>query len=169
MKSKYVPTEEQKLAAKERREKIKEACKRLAALPIEKRVILANHLGVRNAQGRELSVYNTCLLAMQLPTVSVVGGFKQWREVGRCVRKGARALAIWIPLGTKGESTGSADAAGADESDECRFMLCNVFDISQTRAVDEAEPAEAPTAPQQYLALPEVSSLRAPLLLTAAA
>ena len=157
MKRKYQPTEDQKAAAAERRARIKEACKQIAALPIEKRVLLANRLGVRNAQGRPLSDYNACLLAMQLPTVSIVGGFKQWRAVGRCVRKGSKALCIWIPLAGKNEN---AEDSQDTEADDRRFMLANVFDISQTRAVDEPEVEEAPPAPCQFLALPEWSSLR---------
>jgi hypothetical protein len=155
MKRKFVPTEEQKAAAAERRAKIKEACKQIAALPVEKRILLANRLGLRTAEGRELSPYNACLLAMQFPTVSIVGGFKQWRAINRCVRKGARALCIWIPL--KGaEKTED----GADESDEHRFMLANVFDISQTRGIDEPESTEPAPVPCQFLALPEFSTLR---------
>jgi hypothetical protein len=156
MKPRFIPTEEQKAAAAERRAKIKEACKQIAALPVEKRVLLANRLGIVTAEGRPLSDYNSCLLAMQLPTVSVVGGFKQWRAVNRVVRKGSKALCIWIPLG-KGEK---AEDAGGDEADEKRFMLANVFDISQTRAADEPESEEAPPVPRQFLALPEFSTLR---------
>src|SRR5262245_53593411 len=63
---------------------------------------------IRTIEGRELSIFNQCLLVNQLGTASIVGGFQQWKRAGRSVVKGERGLAIWIPTGRR--------AAGADES-----------------------------------------------------
>ena len=131
-KSRPAPTAEQKEAAAARRAGIRSMFAKISALPIEKRILLAHQYGIRTAgEGHELSPANQLLLVMQCPTVSVVGGFEQWRNAGRVVRKGSKALAIWVPI--KGKET-------ADGKEEPRFILGNVFDISQTN--DAATGAE---------------------------
>lgn len=134
-------TEEQKAAAKERRAEIAKMMGTIKAMPTEKRVLLAARFGIRNAEGRELSVYNQCLLIAQNEKTTIVGGFQQWKKLGRSVKKGSRALAIWVPCSRKAEGAGGSSIIphGVDPSDldESFFVLGNVFDIAQTET--EAE------------------------------
>lgn len=155
-KSRRQPTEEQKQAAVERRERIKGLCRQIKAMPDEQRVKLSNAYGIRTCEGRELSPYNQCLLILQNSNVSLVGGFAQWRELGRTVRKGEKALAIWVPTSRKAEGgAGAIVPAGVDPADldERFFILGNVFDIAQTETADEREAREACEA-STVLALP---------------
>lgn len=157
-------TPEQKAAAAERREQIKNLMKLVKAIPEEKRVLLANSYGIRNPEGRELSIYNQCLLVHQMDTVSIVGGFAQWKALDRHVKKGARALFIWVPCMNKAEKGGPECTAlvpagvNPDDLDERYFTIGNVFDISQTESTEEREArkaAEALGLPAPVLALPE--------------
>jgi len=121
-------TESQKQAAKERREKLAAMAKQIAAMPPEDRAKLAAQ-GVATIEGHALSLKNAMLLMMQRAQVSVVGGFQQWRQAGRVVRKGEKALALWIPVSRK-----ETDESGA-ETVNPGFRIANVFDISQTEEI----------------------------------
>ncbi len=118
-------TESQKQAARERREKLAAMAKQIAAMPPEDRAKLAAQ-GVATIEGHALSLKNAMLLIMQRAQVSVVGGFRQWKQAGRIVRKGEKALALWIPVSRK-----ETDESGA-ETVNPGFRIANVFDISQT-------------------------------------
>ena len=118
-------TESQKQAARERREKLAAMAKQIAAMPPEDRAKLAAQ-GVATIEGHALSLKNAMLLMMQRAQVSVVGGFQQWRQAGRVVRKGEKALALWIPVTRK-----ETDESG-EETVNPGFRIANVFDISQT-------------------------------------
>lgn len=150
-------TPEQKEAAAVRRAGIKQLCAIVKALPVEKRVLLAASYGIRSAEGRELSPFNQCLLVHQNSSVSIVGGFQQWKKLNRSVKKGERALSIWVPCGKQAES---ANEAGADpDTDNDRFfILGSVFDITQTETDDEKAAriaGETLALPAPRLALPE--------------
>ena len=150
-------TPEQKEAAQVRRAGIKTLCAIVKALPIEKRVLLAASYGIRTAEGRELSPFNQCLLVHQNSSVSIVGGFSQWKKLDRSVKKGERALAIWVPCGKQAESAGDA-GANPDTSEDRFFILGNVFDIAQTETEAEKaarKAAETLALPAPRLALPE--------------
>jgi hypothetical protein len=121
-------TESQKQAARERREKLAAMAKQIAAMPPEDRAKLAAQ-GVATIEGRALSLKNAMLLIMQRAQVSVVGGFRQWKQAGRIVRKGEKALALWIPVSRK-----ETDESGA-ETVNPGFRIANVFDISQTEEI----------------------------------
>lgn len=155
--SRRAPTEAQKEAAAERRAKIRGLCTIIKNLPEEKRLALAARYGIRTCEGRELSIYNQCLLIHQNDKVSMVGGFKQWRELGRTVRKGEKALAIWVPCARGVEAgEGAVVPAGADPADlaDKFFILGNVFDITQTETEAEREARENVEAARGVLALP---------------
>jgi len=94
-------------------------------MPPEDRAKLAAQ-GVATIEGHALSLKNAMLLMMQRAQVSVVGGFQQWRQAGRVVRKGEKALALWIPVTRK-----ETDESG-EETVNPGFRIANVFDISQT-------------------------------------
>lgn len=125
-------TPEQKAAAEERRARIKAICQKIAAMPKETREEIGLRLGIRTTEGRSLSYYNQILLHHQREAVSIVGGFRQWREQGRKVKKGARALAIWIPTGAKEAPTATAGDEAPEDVQGPRFICGNVFDISDT-------------------------------------
>ena len=121
-------TESQKAAARERREKLAAMAKQIAAMPPEERAALAAQ-GVATIEGHALSLKNTLLLVMQRAQVSVVGGFRQWQAAGRIVRKGEKALALWIPVSRKETND------DGEETVNPGFRLANVFDISQTEEI----------------------------------
>jgi antirestriction protein ArdC len=131
MRKKYNPTPEQKAKSEARRAQLRQIAKSISEMPEEQRTAMIMRLGaVPTCEGRPLSGFNTCFLFMQFDKVSMVGGFQQWRQAGRQVRKGESALAIWIPTGAK-EADSSA-APDSSEADKPNFFLGNVFDISQT-------------------------------------
>jgi hypothetical protein len=136
------PTAEQKQKAAERRERFRELAKRVAAMSEDERAALVMRCGaIVTVEGRPLSVFNSCLVLSQLPSASLVGGFRQWLAHGRQVRKGAVGIAIWVPTGPRAaESNGPADAsyggepiADAVEDIRTRFVMGTVFDVSQTQ------------------------------------
>lgn len=123
------PNESQKAAARERREKLAAMAKQIAAMSPEDRAALAAQ-GVATIEGHALSLKNTLLLVMQRAQVSVVGGFRQWQAAGRVVRKGEKALALWIPVSRKETND------DGEETVNPGFRLANVFDISQTEEME---------------------------------
>ena len=139
-------TPEQEIAKKERREKFGALWKQVAAMPELERVQLANKLGIVTCEGHELSLCNTMLIALQNPTASIVGGFRQWLKQGRCVKKGEHGMMIWCPTAGKSAEPppmamivyGSQAPAETDR----RFIIGTVFDISQTAELEQ-KPEEA--------------------------
>lgn len=143
----------------------------IADMPQEKRDELVNKIGaVVSCTGRPLSGANTMLLFLQNPRVSVIGGFRQWQDAGRAVRKGEKGLSIWVPKTYEGTTepapsgvlclpapgAGSFPEAGATASTDgnrSRFILGTVFDISQT------DPIEGTTAPAETLPALETTTL----------
>jgi hypothetical protein len=126
------PTEEQRARAHERREKIRKLATVVSAMTDEQRLQMAQRHGIRTIEGHELSVFNHCLLLTQSDSVSVVGGFRQWKRAGRIVTKGQHGLAIWCPIKPKDKP----DAGELNDS-KTRFMLGTVFDVTQTQKLDD--------------------------------
>ena len=85
----------------------------------EARNALASRAPVSTCEGRLLSAFHCCLVASQQPDATVVGGFRQWRAVGRQVRKGAHRCAIFVP-------THHHQEGGGSELDETRFVMVTV-------------------------------------------
>lgn len=136
------PTAEQKAKAAERREKFRELAKRVAGMSDDERAALvARCATVVTCEGRALSPVNSILLLSQRAGVSMVGGFWQWKKVGRRVRKGEAGLSLWIPAAGKGgeliPGPTMSDAAAPGETQRRRFIVGTVFDVSQT----DPEPA----------------------------
>ena len=75
----------------------------------------------------------------------MVGGFNQWKDKGRSVKKGEHGLMIWIPSIRKGEQGSESPTTGDVDKVEMRFTMGTVFDITQTEetAARETETAEA--------------------------
>jgi N-terminal domain of anti-restriction factor ArdC len=141
------PTEAQKLAAKERRERFRGIVQKIAKMSADERLALAASIpAIVTVEGRALSVHNQCLLASQCASATVVGGFRQWKQNGRSVRKGEHGLMIWCPI-MPGQSA-SADTPQPEEiegkrSDRPRFIVGTVFDVSQTCEAGEFSESEA--------------------------
>lgn len=144
------PSPEQKARAAARREQFKAIWKQVAAMPEAERLALVAKCGIVNVDGRPLSCYNMCLVAMQKADATVIGGFRQWLKAGRVVKKGERGCMIWVPLRGKGQEPAPAEP-DADEADakpkrRMRFIPGTIFDISQTMERtenDTPEPVEA--------------------------
>src|SRR5689334_25449227 len=92
------PTESQKEAAKARREKFRAIVQQLGKMSEAERIDLAAKLPViATCEGHALSIHNQCLLAVQCPSATIVGGFRQWKKQGRAVKKGEHGHMIWCP------------------------------------------------------------------------
>jgi hypothetical protein len=124
------PTPEQKQKAVERREKFRALVRQVAQMSDSDRQAMIMSVGaVVTCEGRALSPTNTMLCLMQLPGVSMVGGFKQWLRQGRVVAKGQHGISIWIPCASKKSEEGETES-------ETYFTSGTVFDISQTQPIE---------------------------------
>jgi hypothetical protein len=145
MKTRRQPTDAQRAAAAERRERFKALAARVAAMSEDERSALVMKLGaIVTCEGHALSAFNSCLVLTQFPGSSMVGGFHQWRAKGRKVRKGEHGLMIWIPTGRKDGTNEAATIAEGDGDEESvkrtGFIMGTVFDVSQTEpALDGPE------------------------------
>jgi antirestriction protein ArdC len=79
------------------------------------------------------SLANQLLIALQRPQATRVAGFRAWLKLGYCVRRGEKALRVWVPIPPSRKDLDAWRAAGADPADEprTRFRLGPVFDRSQ--------------------------------------
>ncbi|WP_175913485.1 PBECR4 domain-containing protein [Streptococcus sp. 646] len=88
------------------------------------------------------SLNNIHLLKMQNPNVSRVASFNKWKtDFDRTVKKGSKALKIWVPYQVKTSIPVNQKelsfSSSENETEEkavtvTRFKLGNVFDVSQT-------------------------------------
>jgi len=86
------------------------------------------------------SFNNTLLIALQRPDATQVAGFRKWLEMGRCVRKGEKGLAILAPIVKRTKVTDDDGEERTIISDPNRFRVVHVFDIAQTDGDDLPEP-----------------------------
>jgi hypothetical protein len=103
--------------------KMRELAGLVAKLSDEQRAEIAAKTPVITIERHSLSVRNAILCMYQIPSVTVVGGFRQWLAAGRCVRKGERAAYIMHPCTKKGND---------GEDGGVFFRFAPIFDISQT-------------------------------------
>jgi hypothetical protein len=122
---------DRKAECAEKRERLQQLVNQFSAMTEDERTAAVAGGLISNVEGHTLSLRNTYLLLGQRPTVSLVGGFRQWLAKGRCVRKGERALLIAIPCTVKAD----ADSEGAEES-RTYFKTASVFDVSQTDPIE---------------------------------
>ncbi len=52
---------------------------------------------IQTVEGRVLSPTNQVLISYQKQDATLVGGFNQWKQAGRHVRKGESSISIWFP------------------------------------------------------------------------
>lgn len=81
------------------------------------------------------SLKNGLLIMAQRPEASLVAGFNQWKERGRQVRKGEKAIRIF-GYSTKKITTTDPDTNEETENKVSRFPILSVFDIDQTDPID---------------------------------
>ena len=74
------------------------------------------------------SLRNVVLILAQRPTAVECAGFHDWRKVGRSVAKGAKGIAILVPMSVK-------DDEGVRVT---RFTYRYVFDIADTEPLSES-------------------------------
>lgn len=72
---------------------------------------------------------------MQCPEATRVAGFRAWLKLGYCVRKGEKAIRIWVPIAPSKAKLAAWKEAGADPDSKPRthFKLGPVFDRSQVQ------------------------------------
>ena len=98
------------------------------------------------------SLANQLLIALQKPDATRVAGFRAWLKLGYCVRRGERALRIWVPIPPSKRALEEWKAGGEDatERPQMRFKLGPVFDRSQVEQLPppaEPVPLDPPIAP----------------------
>jgi hypothetical protein len=86
-------------------------------------------LGLRRHFHR-YSLANQLLIALQKPEATRVAGFRAWLNLGYCVKRGEKALRIWVPIspGKPAMDEWERNGAIAAERPRTRFKLGPVFD-----------------------------------------
>jgi len=97
------------------------------------------------------SLANQLLISLQLPTATRVAGFRAWLKLGYCVRRGERAIRIWMPIPPSRRDIASWEDEGSPtgERPRMRFKLGPVFDRSQVEPLPPpaaAAPLDPPVA-----------------------
>jgi len=77
---------------------------------------------------------NCLLISDQRPSASLVAGFHRWKQLGRKVRKGEKAIRIMAPCPVRRENTQTGD-----EEERLFFKTACVFDVSQTEGKELPE------------------------------
>src|SRR3954452_15267326 len=98
------------------------------------------------------SLANQLLIAFQKPDAARVAGFRAWLRLGYSVRRGERALRIWVPLPPSKRALEGWEGGGEDAAARPRthFKLGPVFDRSQVEPLPppaEPVPLDPPIAP----------------------
>ena len=127
-------TDEQIAARDARRARFSALATQVGAMSETERAQLAASIMPTTIEGRPLSVHNACLIAIQCPTATLVGGFNQWIKAGRYVRKGEHGLMIWAPAKPR-------ETTDQTETDKPKFIMVTVFDVSQTDPLTAARVA----------------------------
>jgi hypothetical protein len=119
-------------AKQTKREQLKQYAQKLKSLSEDEKTQLMKGLLIKNIEGRELSPTNQMLIIMQCQQATVVGGFNQWKQQGRKIKKGECGSVIFIPIRKNKE-----DESGnpLDDTQLSHFICGNVFDITQTEEI----------------------------------
>ena len=121
-------TDDQIAARDARHARFSDIAKTIGAMTDAERASLAASIMPTTVEGRPLSVHNACLIAVQYPTATLVGGFNQWIKAGRAVRKGEHGLMIWAPTKPRETTTETSES----DTEHRNFIMVTVFDVSQT-------------------------------------
>lgn len=111
----------------------RELAAKIAKLSDAERMEVSARLGtVATIDGRTLSLKNSIMVKTMFGAATIVGGFNQWKAVGRTVKEGSKAVRIFAPTPhTVKEDDGSTTSS-------MRFRLVPVFDVSQTEEAKAA-------------------------------
>lgn len=88
-----------------------------------------NHLETMS-QFHKYSSNNLMLIKQQNPNASLIASFNKWKELGRYIKKGQKALKVLYPMEFKVEEENKNGEI--EEAKKVTFKYGNVFDISQT-------------------------------------
>ena len=99
---------------------------------VEKAELEAQFGAVITAEGRPLSAWNTVFLLKQAERpLGQVGGFEQWKRVGRVVKKDEHAAGvIAVPMNSKEEIEPTEEPTARP-----RFRFVPVFAVDQTEVL----------------------------------
>lgn len=102
------------------------------------------------SQFHSYSFGNQLLIATQCPTARRIAGFQTWKGLGRCVRKGEKAIYILAPMIRRANDDDTKDEKGRRLMG---FRAATVFDIAQTDgdALPEAPCHDATTGGENLL------------------
>ncbi|MBK7106630.1 MAG: DUF1738 domain-containing protein [Ignavibacteriae bacterium] len=120
-----------------RKEKTKILVQKLNSLSDDEKLELSCRI-ISSIEGRVYSGRNQMLIALQfrfqniIPTIC--GGFHQWKEHGRQVKKGEHGAVILYPVGVDKKKN-----EGEEAEEPSNFFSAVVFDISQTEEIKENE------------------------------
>ncbi|WP_239186003.1 ArdC-like ssDNA-binding domain-containing protein, partial [Candidatus Nitrotoga sp. HW29] len=105
----------------------------------------------------DYSLGNAILAAMQLTVkglpLSPIASFNKWKQLGRCVKKGEKAIALVMPVTVKTKSNDEVEnGAGSNDntkkvrsSGRTMFVLKNIwFSLDQTEGADYANEVTIP-------------------------
>ena len=135
-------TAEQQAEKEQRKARFNELCANIKKMGDGEKANWLREAGaVITIEGHALSPRNTILCYFQRPGVTMVGGFRQWLNKGRCVRKGEHGLSILVPC-----SHTSKSETGEETTGDTFFVAGTVFDVTQT---DELETANTATNPAE--------------------
>jgi antirestriction protein ArdC len=104
----------------------------------------------RQSKFHKSSLNNVALIGIQRPDASHVNSFKRWLDLGRCVRKGEKAIYIYAPMLAKIKE--EEHGREYEHTTVRGFKFVPVFDVLQT---DIIPGHPAPWDPSQ-LATPEL-------------
>ncbi|MFB8426482.1 ArdC-like ssDNA-binding domain-containing protein [Priestia megaterium] len=100
------------------------------------------------------SFNNAMLIFLQNPNATLVKGYKDWRKLGRYVKKGEKAIKILAPIISNKKEKSKEEKAEKQEKKKAEeekneleikgFRYVNVFDVSQT----DGEPLPRSITPQ---------------------
>lgn len=84
------------------------------------------------AKFHKYSYCNSILIFTQRPDATRVAGFSTWKDMGRFVKKGEKAIKIFAPIFKKVKN----EETDEDKQVLVAFRVVNVFDVSQTDGKD---------------------------------
>ena len=94
------------------------------------------------------SVGNQILAAIQLHDkglpLSPIASFGHWKALGRSVRKGEKALSLWLPITVKRRVERSVESVDPEEEFTCFKLAPRWFSLEQTEGEDYIESVESP-------------------------
>ncbi|MBK8946414.1 MAG: DUF1738 domain-containing protein [Ignavibacteriae bacterium] len=119
-----------------RKERTKILVQKLNSLSDDQKLELSAYV-ISSIEGRVYSGRNQMLIALQFENIlipTICGGFHQWKEHGRIVKKGEHGAVILYPVGVDKKKN-----EGEETEEPSNFFSAVVFDISQTEEINENE------------------------------